>query len=75
MPGHGSGHPRPGEPGADHQIRLAGTERSQQPRHLGRPVAVVAVEEDDDVGSGDVREAGQAGAPVATSGLTHDAGA
>src|SRR2546429_4230820 len=56
MPGHGAGHPRPGEPGADHQIRLAGTERSQQPRHLGRPVAVVAVEEDDDVGSGEDRK-------------------
>src|SRR5437016_4076283 len=75
MPRHRARPARPGEPGANDQVGDAGAERRQQPRHLRGPVAVVAVEEDDDVGARDVREAGETGTPVATPRLAKDAGA
>src|SRR5260370_24684890 len=74
MPGHRPGHPLARQPRADDDIRSVLPQRLQQTRHLRRTIAVVTVQEHDDVWSIDCGQAGETGATLATPRLMQNPG-
>ena len=63
------------DPRPDHHVGAVLEDRVDKSGHLARVVAIVAIEEDDDIGSLDGRDAGQACPAVSGLRLRHHAGA
>src|SRR5262249_28659115 len=74
VPWHRAGCETARQPRPEDDVCLAFLNRIDEPIQLARPVAVVPVEEDDDVGDFRGREAGQAGPAVSAPGLDDDPG-
>ncbi len=75
MPQHRPGLHPPGQARTDDQVGLPGQDGGDQMRYLRRVIAVVAVQEDHNIGRAQHGQAGQAGVAVTPASFSHHLGA